>query len=52
MSVLAASPKILSKIEIKPYFQEDNFVLYQGDAILLLSQIPENSIDMMHEINL
>jgi site-specific DNA-methyltransferase (adenine-specific) len=47
MSVLVASPKILSKIEIKPYFQEGNFVLYQGDAIWLLSQIPENSIDMM-----
>jgi site-specific DNA-methyltransferase (adenine-specific) len=47
MSVLTASPKILSKIEIKPYFHKDNFVLYQGDAIWLLSQIPENSIDMI-----
>src|SRR3990167_9509069 len=48
MSVLTtSSPKILSKMEMKPYFNKDNFVLYHGDAILLLSQIPENSIDMI-----
>ena len=47
MTTIAAAPKILSKIEGKPYFSKDNFVLYQGDAILLLSQIPENSIDMI-----
>jgi len=34
-------------MEMKPYFNKDNFVLYHGDAILLLSQIPENSIDMI-----
>ena len=48
MSVLTtSSPKILFKMEMKPYFNKDNFVLYHGDAILLLSQIPENSIDMI-----
>jgi len=39
--------KILTSIEIKPYFHEDDFVLYLGDSILLLNQLPENSIDMV-----
>ena len=52
MAMLTTTPKILAKVEVKPYFQKDNFVLYQGDAIWLLGQLPENSIDMMHEINL
>ncbi|MEK7132889.1 MAG: DNA methyltransferase [Patescibacteria group bacterium] len=47
MSVLVASPKILAGIEVKPYFHKNNFVLYQGDAILILSQLPANSIDMI-----
>ncbi|OGZ44115.1 MAG: DNA methylase N-4, partial [Candidatus Ryanbacteria bacterium RIFCSPHIGHO2_01_FULL_48_27] len=38
---------MLAKVEVKPYFQKDNFVLYQGDAIWLLGQLPENSIDMI-----
>lgn len=46
MAVVATTPKILSKIEVRPYFQKDNFVLYQGDAIWLLGQLPENSIDI------
>ena len=46
MAVVTATPKILAKVEIKPYFQKDNFVLYQGDAIWLLDQLPENSIDI------
>jgi site-specific DNA-methyltransferase (adenine-specific) len=39
--------KILSYIKQKPYFSEDNFVLYLGDSTELLSQLPENSIDMI-----
>ena len=35
------------KAGLKPYFQEGNFSLYQGDTLYLLSQIPENSIDMV-----
>ncbi|MBI2577412.1 MAG: site-specific DNA-methyltransferase [Candidatus Wildermuthbacteria bacterium] len=31
----------------KPYFSEDNFVLYHGDSLKLLQDIPENSIDMI-----
>lgn len=39
--------KILSHVETKPYFQKGDFVLYHGDSINILSQLPENSIDMI-----
>jgi len=39
--------KILSYIEKKPYFSGDNFVLYHGDSLELLKDLPENSIDMV-----
>ena len=39
--------KILSRIEAKPYFKKDNFVLYHGDSLSILAQLPENSIDMI-----
>jgi site-specific DNA-methyltransferase (adenine-specific) len=39
--------KILSYIKQKPYFVEDNFVLYHGDSLELLKDLPENSIDMI-----
>ena len=39
--------KILSKVEAKPYFKKDDFVLYNGDSIQILAQLPENSIDMI-----
>ena len=42
-----SSPKILSKVETKPYFQDGNFVLYNADSIVFLSELPENSIDMI-----
>lgn len=38
--------KILSDMG-DPYFSEDNFVLYHGDSLELLSKLPENSIDMI-----
>jgi site-specific DNA-methyltransferase (adenine-specific) len=41
------SQKILSRIEAKPYFKKDNFVLYHGDSLSILAQLPENSIDMI-----
>jgi site-specific DNA-methyltransferase (adenine-specific) len=34
-------------IKTKPYFQEDEFRLYLGDAVSLLKQLPDNSIDMV-----
>lgn len=40
--------KILESVKQKPYFVGgDNFVLFHGDSIDLLSQLPENSVDMI-----
>src|ERR1035437_352467 len=43
------TPKILASISKinKPYFQKDNFVLYHGNSLVVLDQLPENSIDMI-----
>jgi len=46
MSASSAS-KILSGLGIAPYFRENDFLLYQGDSIQLLKQLPENSVDMI-----
>ena len=46
-TMLLSEQKVLAKVESKPYFIKDNTVLYHGDAIWLLNQIPENSIDMI-----
>ncbi len=43
---MASEQKILSNLG-NPYFSEDNFVLYHGDSLELLSKLPENSIDMI-----
>src|SRR3989338_7832819 len=42
-----AERKILSIIKDRPYFIRDNFVLYNGDAIHILNELPETSIDMI-----
>jgi site-specific DNA-methyltransferase (adenine-specific) len=39
--------KILADVELKPYFKDKEFVLYNGDSLLLLEQLPENSVDMI-----
>lgn len=39
--------KILASVKYKPYFHKDNFVLYHGDSINLLNQLPEDSVDMI-----
>ena len=39
--------KILSAIKTKPYFSKDNFVLYNGDSLNILSQLDQNSVDMV-----
>src|SRR6266404_1848861 len=38
---------ILSNIPQKPYFNKDNFVLYQANCLDILNQLPENSVDMI-----
>ena len=32
---------------VKPYFQEDGFVLYHADALELIRLLPEESVDMI-----
>lgn len=39
--------KILSGVQEKPYFIQNDFVLYQADCLSLLNQLPENSVDMI-----
>ncbi len=45
--MVVAERKILSIIQDKPYFLEDNFVLYHGNCLKILAQLPENSVDMV-----
>lgn len=45
--MLTTPRKILVTVGNKPYFQDKNFVLYKGDSVQLLNQIPENSVDMI-----
>ena len=44
---IVSEEKILGHVKLKPYFNEDNFVLYLGDSLKLLEELPENSIDMI-----
>ena len=45
--MIVADKKILSVVKNKPYFIKENFVLYHGDALDILNQLPENSVDMI-----
>ena len=45
--MVIAERKILSIVQDKLYFMQGNFVLYLGDCINILSQLPENSVDMI-----
>jgi site-specific DNA-methyltransferase (adenine-specific) len=47
MQQVASRPKILAAVAMRPYFQKGDFVLYNGDSIELLNNLPENSIDMI-----
>lgn len=42
-----AERKILAIVAQRPYFLKDNFVLYHGDSLNVLAQLPENSVDMV-----
>ena len=39
--------KLLQHIKSKPHFTSDDFVLYHGDSLDYLNQLPEGSIDMI-----
>ncbi len=45
--MVVAERRILSIVKDKPYFMEGNFVLYNGDCLKILAQLPENSVDMV-----
>jgi site-specific DNA-methyltransferase (adenine-specific) len=45
--MVVAERKILSIVQNRPYFINGNFVLYLGDCLNILSQLPDNSIDMI-----
>lgn len=45
--MVVAERKILVVVKDKPYFINGNFVLYLGDCLRILSQLPENSVDMI-----
>lgn len=47
MQSVARKPKVLSSVSTKPYFKKGDFVLYNGDSVVLLNTLPENSIDMI-----
>jgi len=46
-SMVVAERKILSIVKNKPYFMDGNFVLYHGDCLSILNQLPDNSVDMI-----
>lgn len=46
-NVIIAKRKILSIVKNKPYFKSGNFVLYNGDCLDIINQLPENSVDMI-----
>src|SRR3989344_1734439 len=39
--------KNVSITAIKPYFNKNNFILYHGDSLNVLSQLPSDSVDMI-----
>lgn len=45
--MVVADRKILSVVKDTPYFIDGNFVLYHGDCLNVLAQLPENSVDMI-----
>jgi site-specific DNA-methyltransferase (adenine-specific) len=47
LPVMAINKKILASVKQKPYFKEDDFVLYKDDSLNMLAELPENSIDMI-----
>ncbi len=44
---METSVKILTGVQEKPYYIQNDFALYQADCLNLLKQLPENSVDMI-----
>lgn len=47
LSLQVPPRKVLSNINLAPYFQKGNFVLYNEDCLKILEQLPDNSIDVI-----
>ncbi len=47
MNLKLAEKRVLASASIKPYFQENDFVLYHGDSLEILKSIPGSSVDMI-----
>lgn len=47
MGMTVAERKILATVVERPYFSKNNFVLYHGDSLRILSQLLPNSVDMV-----
>ena len=47
VAVRTEPSKILSHVTQKPYFVKNGFVLYNGDCLNILNQLPEDSVDMI-----
>ena len=45
--MVIAEQKLLSVVQNKPYSTGKDFVLYHADALDILAQLPENSVDMI-----
>jgi site-specific DNA-methyltransferase (adenine-specific) len=45
--MLQTKEKILTSIEQKPYLEDEDFVLYHGDCLEILKNVPNESIDMI-----
>jgi len=37
---------------IKPYFEKPKFKLYKANSLELLSEMKENSVDMIYEVTI
>jgi len=47
LSLQESPKKVLAHISRAPYFYKDNFVLYLGDSLQLMGELPDNCIDMV-----
>lgn len=46
MKTITTDRKVVSR-SVKPYFEDGDFVLYYGDSLKLLAELPEESIDVI-----
>ncbi len=47
LSLQVSPRKVLAHISKAPYFHKDNFVLYLGDSLQIIGELPDNCIDMI-----